>query len=101
MKIYFVKKYYSISLLCSIIILLFGFMSGAFATFLEGMLKSFSYGAVIGLYLAHKLFQNRNLWVLYDNLLLNKYRLLLVSIIGYLSISYFGIFIINKFTNGI
>lgn len=59
-------------------------------------IKNFFYGGIIALFLTFFQFKKQNLWVLYYNLGLGPYALLLVSFFLFETISIATLFIINS-----
>lgn len=101
MKLYLIKKHFSISLLCSIIIMFFGWISGAYSSLLESLLKSAFFGCFVGCYLVYYFFDNRNIWTLYNNLRISKFIFLFISSLSFLILSTSFAFLINYSVNGI
>lgn len=88
MIVFLVKKYFVISLLNSSLIMFLGYLGGAFESRLETMVSSFFYSGTLSIFLIFHHFKSRQYWILYDNLMINKFSLLFFSYLLFLLITF-------------
>lgn len=81
--------------------MLIGYFGGAFTSIPEMMLKSFSFGSLIGIIIIHYYFKSLGLWIFYDNLKINKYIQMVLSFVSYLSLTVLLLLIINAIKIGL